>query len=60
MAIDLDAAIEDAEAQIAELDLQREAAVTRLAELTHLREGRERSADCWKRPLANCQGSAGR
>jgi hypothetical protein len=45
MAIDLDAAIEDAEAQIAELDRQREAAVTRLAELTDLRQGRERSAD---------------
>jgi hypothetical protein len=43
MAIDLDAAIEDAEAQIAELDRQREAAVTRLAELTDLRQGRERS-----------------
>ena len=50
MAIDLDAAIEDAEAQIAELDLQREAAVTRLAELTHLREGRERSAHCGNEP----------
>ena len=50
MAIDLDAAIEDAEAQIAELDRQREAAVTRLAELSHLREGRERSADCGNEP----------
>jgi hypothetical protein len=50
MAIDLDAAIEDAEAQIAELDRQREAAVTRLAELTDLRQGRERSADSGREP----------
>ena len=50
MAIDLDAAIEDAEAQIAELDRQREAAVTRLAELTHLRKGRERPADSGDEP----------
>ena len=45
MATDLDAAIGDAEAQIAELDRQRDAAVARLAELAHLRKGRERSAD---------------
>jgi hypothetical protein len=50
MHIDLDAAIEDAEAQIAELDRQREAAVTRLAELTDLRQGRERSADSGGEP----------
>ena len=46
----LDAGIEDAEAQIAELDRQREAAVTRLAELTDLRQGRERSADSGGEP----------
>jgi superfamily II DNA or RNA helicase len=45
MAIDLDGAIEDAEAQLAELDRQRAAAVARLAELTHLRTTREGSAD---------------
>jgi superfamily II DNA or RNA helicase len=49
MAIDLDAAIEEAEAQLAELDRQREAAVGRLAELTHLRKGRG-PADSADRP----------
>ena len=44
MAFDLDIAIEDAEAQLAGLDRQRAAAVTRLAELTHLRTAREGSA----------------
>jgi superfamily II DNA or RNA helicase len=37
MAIDLEAAIEDAEARLAELDRLRESAVLRLAELTQLR-----------------------
>lgn len=44
MAIDLDAAIHDAEAQLAELDRLREAAVLRLAELTQRRAARDRSA----------------
>lgn len=43
MAIDLDAAIHDAEAQLAELDRLREAAVLRLAELTQRRAARDRS-----------------
>ena len=50
MAIDWDAAIEDAEARLAELDPQRAAAVAQLEELTQLRRGRQRPAQSEEEP----------